>query len=74
MHTEETINYLKRTVYRDYVVPMINKQFSDLEDSIGRNRGGGGGFLSVSVSFKHEPIPIPPRPIHGPAPAGSFFL
>jgi len=68
MHTKETIEYLKRFVYRDYVVPMINKTFSDLEDSIG---GGsrGGGFISVSVSFKHEPIPIPPRPIHGPEPA-----
>jgi hypothetical protein len=69
MHTEETIEYLKRFVYRDYMVPMINKSFSDLEDSIGRGRGGGGGFISVSVSFKHEPIPIPPRPIHGPEPA-----
>jgi hypothetical protein len=69
MHTEETINYLKRSVYRDHVIPMLNRQFSDLEDSIGRNRGGGGGFISISVSFKHEPIPIPPRPIHGPEPA-----
>lgn len=69
MHTEETINYLKRSVYRDYMVPMLNRQFSDMEDSIGRNRGGGGGFLSVSISFKHEPISIPPRPIHGPEPA-----
>jgi hypothetical protein len=71
MHTEETIEYLKRFVYRDYVVPMINKTFSDLEDSIGRGGGGGGGggFISVSMSFEHEPIPIPPRPMHGPEPA-----
>src|SRR5205085_8807947 len=69
VHTEETIEYLKRFVYRDYMVPMINKQFSDLEDSIGRNRGASGGFFSVSVSFKHQSIPIPPRPIHGPEPA-----
>jgi len=68
MHTEETIEYLKRFVYRDYVVPMLNSTFSGLEDSIGGGQSGGG-FLSVSVSFKHEPMPIPPRPIHGPEPA-----
>lgn len=60
MHTEETIEYLKRVVYRDYVLPMINRTFSGLEDSIGR-----GGL----VSFEHNPTPIPPRPIHGPEPA-----
>jgi hypothetical protein len=70
MHTEETIDYLKRFAYRDYAVPKLNEMFSDLEDSIGRGgSSGGGGFLSISISFKHEPIPKPPRPIHGPEPA-----
>jgi hypothetical protein len=73
MHTEETIEYLKRFAYRDYALPMINKSFSDLEDSIG-SRGSSGGFISISVSFKHEPIPISPRPIHGPEPADMKII
>jgi len=66
IHTEETIDYIKRFLYREYVVPMLNRTFSDLEDSIGRGQRGGG-FLSIS--FNHEPIILPPRPIHGPEPA-----
>lgn len=67
MHTDETVDYLKRFVYREYMVPMINSTFSDLEDSIAGGQSSGG-FLSVSVSLKHDPIPVPPRPIHGPEP------
>jgi DNA-directed RNA polymerase subunit RPC12/RpoP len=70
VHTEETIEYLKRFAYRDHALPMINKMFSELEDSFGGgNRGGGGGFFSISISFKHERSVLPPRPIHGPEPA-----
>jgi hypothetical protein len=69
MHTEETIDYLKRFAYRDYAVPKLNKMFSELEDDFGRGGGSSGGFISISVSFKHEPIPKPLRPIHGPEPA-----
>jgi hypothetical protein len=65
MHTEETIDYFKRFVYRECVVPMLNSSFSDLEDDIGTGHSGGG-FISMSVSLKHEPITLPPRPIHGP--------
>jgi hypothetical protein len=66
IHTAETIDYIKRFLYREYVVPMLNRTFSDLEDSIGSGRRGGG---FISISFKHEPITLPPRPIHGPEPA-----
>jgi hypothetical protein len=70
MHTAETIEYLKRFVYRNYMLPMVNKMFSGLEDSFGGGGGrGGGGLISISVSFKHERAPLPPRPIHGPEPA-----
>jgi|GEM_PF-1367881 len=65
MHTEETIDYFKRFVYRECVVPMLNKTFSDLEDSIGHGHSSGG-FLSISVNFEHQPIALMPRPIHGP--------
>jgi hypothetical protein len=68
IHTGETIEYLKHFAYREYVVPMLNKTFSELEDSLGGGNSGGG-FISISVNFKHEPIPVPPRPIHGPEPA-----
>lgn len=69
VHTEETIEYLKRFAYRSYLIPKLNEMFSDLEDSIGRGGGGSGGFISISMSFEHEPISLPPRPIHGPDPA-----
>lgn len=65
MHTEETVEYLKMFAYRDYALPMLDRMFSDLEDSFG-DRGGGGGLISFSISFKHERSPMPPRPIHGP--------
>jgi hypothetical protein len=65
IHTEETVDYIKRFLYREYVIPMLNRTFSDLEDSIGRGHRGGG---FISISFKHEPITLPPRPIHGPEP------
>lgn len=74
MHTKETIEYLKHFAYREYAVPMLNRTFSDLEDSIGSGNRGGGGFISFSVSFTHEPIPIPPRPIHGPEPADMKII
>lgn len=68
MHTEETIEYLKRFAYRDYILPMIDKMFSDLADSFGGSNSGGG-FISLSISFQHERSVLPPRPIHGPEPA-----
>jgi hypothetical protein len=66
--TEETINYAKRIIYRDVVVPMFNKEFGDMADEINsRSRSGSrGGFISFSVSMKHERIPQPARPINGP--------
>lgn len=65
MHTTETVEYLRRLVYRDYVLPQINKTFSDLEDTLGRGSRGGGLF-SISLKFTHERAPLPARPIHGP--------
>ena len=68
MHTEETIEYLKRFAYRDYALPMINRMFSGLGGSLDRG-GNGGGFISFSITVSHEANPPPPRPIHGPEPA-----
>jgi hypothetical protein len=74
VHTEETIDYLKRFAYRNYLIPKLNEMFSDLEDSFGRGGGGSGGFISISMSFEHEPIVLPPRPIHGPEPADMTIV
>ena len=63
--TEETVQYLMRILYREYVLPKMNRLFSGLEDSFGRQRGSGGMF-SISVEFKHNRIMQPVRPIHGP--------
>jgi len=63
--TEETVQYLKRILYREYVLPKMNSLFSGLEDSFGGSRRSGGMF-SLSVEFKHNRIMQPVRPIHGP--------
>lgn len=63
--TEETVQYLKRILYREYVLPKLNRVFSGLEDSFGQHRASGG-FLSISMEFKHNRIMQPVRPIHGP--------
>lgn len=64
MHTEETVEYLKRFAYRDYALPMMNRLLSGFADSL--TTSAGGGLISFSVSSTHEPFSLPPRPIHGP--------
>jgi len=67
MHTNETVEYLQRLVYRDYMLPQINQTFAGLEETFGRGtHGSGGGFLSMSLKFTHNRTPTPPRPVHGP--------
>jgi hypothetical protein len=68
MLTEETMTYLKQIVYREYVLPSLNRTFAGLADSFG-GRKQSGGFLSVSIEFKHSRAVLPVRPIHGPEPA-----
>jgi DNA-directed RNA polymerase subunit RPC12/RpoP len=65
MHTRETIDYMKRLVYREYVVPMLNRFTADLEKSFGR-RGRSGGLFSISMEFKGSREIAPVRPMHGP--------
>jgi hypothetical protein len=66
MHTEETVAYLKRVLYREYVLPMVNRSFADLEQSFGSQHRSSS---FVSVRFEHNRAPLPVRPIHGPEPA-----
>jgi hypothetical protein len=68
MHTVETVEYLRRLVYREYILPQINSTFAGLEDAF-RGGGHGGGFLSISFKFTQTRSPLPVRPIHGPEPA-----
>jgi hypothetical protein len=65
MHTQETVEYLKRLVHRELVLPMLHKTFSGLEDAFGGSSQSRGLF-SISVEFKHTRSPLPPRPLHGP--------
>ena len=59
MVTEETMLYLKRIVYREYVLPQMNQLMSGLEDSCRGNK-----YLKITHS---RPV-LPVRPIHGPEP------
>jgi DNA-directed RNA polymerase subunit RPC12/RpoP len=66
-HTPETVAYLKRLVYREVVIPQLNRFTSQVEDMF---PGGGhsGGFISLSLEFNRSRISLPPRPLHGPEP------
>lgn len=73
MQTGETVEYLKRIVYREYVLPQMNQLFSGLEDSIGSS-GSSGGMFSISFEFKHNRAILPSRPFHGPEPADMKII
>lgn len=60
MLPEELVDYLKRQLYREIVLPMLDNTFGGLADSF-----KGGGFVKLEYSRG----PLPPRPIHGPEPA-----
>ena len=60
--TAETLNYLRRFMMREIVLPMTTKMLSGLDD-IGKS---SGGFISISI--EHTRSIYPPRPIHGPEP------
>jgi len=64
MHTDETVNYLKRVILREVVMPQLNDFFSGLENIFGR----GGSRGQVSIRFEHTPGVKALRPIHGPEP------
>ena len=67
MHTEETVAYLKRIIYRELVIPRLNKWASELGEALGSG-GSSGEFLSCSVKLDHSRSFLPVRPIHGPEP------
>lgn len=73
MQTAETVEYLKRILYREYVLPQVNQMFSGLEDSIGGGDSSGGIF-SFSLEFKHNRQVLPVRPLHGPEPADMKII
>ncbi len=66
MHTTAFIEYAKRYVMREVVLPQVNKMFSGLEDSFPKSTSGG--FLSIHMTFEHHKQVLPPRPIAGPEP------
>lgn len=73
IHTDETVDYLKRIVYREYVLPQIDQMFSGLEDSIG-HRGRSEGMFSISMKFTHNRAILPSRPLHGPEPGDMKII
>ena len=73
MHTEETVDYLKRLINREIVIPQLNRFTSDLEDKFS-SRGHSGGMFSISLEFNASRIALPPRPIHGPEPPDLIVI
>jgi uncharacterized Zn-finger protein len=62
--TDELIAYVKRFVMREYVLPRVNRMFSDFAD--GLNSGGqSGGFISIEIKADFDST-LPPRPVSGP--------
>lgn len=55
MHTEETVDYLKRLINREIVIPQLNRFTSDLEDKF-PGRGHSGGMFSISMELKGSRI------------------
>lgn len=65
MYTADTVDYMKRVVYRECVLPLLSNIFGGFEDSFGSRRRSSGP-IAISMSFNHERDPLPPRPSHGP--------
>ncbi len=63
MHTDETMAYVKRIVYREYMLPKVKEMLGGL-GHVGR--GNTGGLLSFSIEISHSAPPM--RPLHGPEP------
>lgn len=62
------VRYLHRYMQREFVIPLLRKFSSDLEDTFGRQRPRSKGLVSISFEFKAGEITLPPRPISGPEP------
>jgi DNA-directed RNA polymerase subunit RPC12/RpoP len=69
MLTQTFISYLKRYVMREYILPRVNKVFSNAADAFrGTGRGSSKGLFSIEAIFEHNRPVLPPRPISGPEP------
>jgi hypothetical protein len=60
--------YFRRYAMRDFVLPKINKMFSEVENTFSQHRSHSGGLFSLEVKFEHNEPVLPPRPISGPEP------
>lgn len=58
--TEETLEYLKRYVMREYVLPQVDQALSGLATDNKKSKG----MFSISVNYSRSMRS--PRPIHGP--------
>jgi hypothetical protein len=66
MHTAQMIEYARRYIHREVVLPMLRSFSSDLERSFPKTRRQRKSFLSISMSFESGSITLPPQPISGP--------
>jgi len=69
MLTQTLVSYFERYAMREYVLPVVNKMFSNAADAFGGiGRGSSKGSISFEIIFEHHRSVLPPRPISGPEP------
>lgn len=66
--------YLKRYIYREIMLPKINKMFSGFEDTFNRPRSPSRGLFSIDIKFEHHDSILPSRPISGPEPPDMIVV
>ncbi len=64
MLTAEFLEYMRRFIMREYVLPNIHSMFSGFSDGIKRSSRSMGSF-GIKINFDYDST-LPPRPISGP--------
>jgi hypothetical protein len=64
MLTEGFLEYLRRFVIREYVLPSIHRMFSDFSGGLKRSNRPTG-FFRIEMKFDFDST-LPPRPLSGP--------
>lgn len=73
MLTQIFVSYLQRYVTREFILPQINKMFSDF-DSKSRSSGSRSKGFGIEMKLEYSKSVLPPRPISGPEPPDMIIV